>query len=201
MPVDEPVPLVARPVPHAMPRAPMDTDSTKAEAQLFLTDVYQGLTGVPRGEAKYLRIIEDESLRAKEIVEGLLDLSRLDAGIETLEQPPNVDVRKLKQRKETSEGEEAPPVHHALAVVSYNDRKRAFRWQSWRTPGGIYTETEPVVSDGGFQWGMTTPRGKIRYTGKLAGDGQWVESGEFSADGQTWRVLFGMTLTRRQGQR
>ena len=55
----EPVPLVARPRPHVLPKAPADTDSTTAKATLLLADVYRGLTGVPRGEAKYLRILED----------------------------------------------------------------------------------------------------------------------------------------------
>jgi hypothetical protein len=55
----EPVPLVARATPHVLPPAPADTDTTQAEATLVLADVYQGLTGVPRGTAKYLRVLED----------------------------------------------------------------------------------------------------------------------------------------------
>ncbi len=55
----EPVPLVPRPRPHVLPPAPADTDSTSAEATLLLADVYRGLTGVPRGTAKHLRILED----------------------------------------------------------------------------------------------------------------------------------------------
>jgi hypothetical protein len=55
----EPVPLVARPPPHVLPPAPADTSATDAEATLVVTDVYRGLTGVPRGTAKYLRILED----------------------------------------------------------------------------------------------------------------------------------------------
>ncbi len=55
----EPVPLVARPQPHVLPPAPAETDSRDAEATLVLADVYQGLRDVPRGTAKYLRILED----------------------------------------------------------------------------------------------------------------------------------------------
>jgi hypothetical protein len=55
----EPMPLVARPMPHVRPAAPENAGATDAEATLVLADVYQGLTGVPRGAAKHLRIIED----------------------------------------------------------------------------------------------------------------------------------------------
>ncbi len=56
----EPVPLVRRPRPHILPpAAPPDTDATDAEATLAVADVYVGLPGVPRGTAKYLRILED----------------------------------------------------------------------------------------------------------------------------------------------
>ena len=55
----EPMPLVPRPQPHVLPPAPAGTDSREADATLVLADVYQGLRDVPRGTAKYLRILED----------------------------------------------------------------------------------------------------------------------------------------------
>ncbi len=55
----EPVPLVSRPRPHERTTASVDTDAEEAEATLFLADVYVGLTGIPRGAARYLRILED----------------------------------------------------------------------------------------------------------------------------------------------
>lgn len=56
----EPVPLAPRPRPGVLPQvAPPDTDATDAEAALLLRDVYYGLPGVPRGAAKYLRVLED----------------------------------------------------------------------------------------------------------------------------------------------
>jgi hypothetical protein len=54
----EPVPLVARRTPHAIPPAG-DSDGPKAEASLVMVDVYQGLTGIERGRVKYVRIMED----------------------------------------------------------------------------------------------------------------------------------------------
>jgi len=55
----EPTPLIARPLPHVLPPAPQDTGTRDAEAELVLADVYQGLAEVPRGTARYLRILED----------------------------------------------------------------------------------------------------------------------------------------------
>ena len=72
----EPVPLVPRPKPHVRSGAAHadaneagDCDDTEAaEATLLLADVYVGLTGVPRGTARYLRILED--VPRKSVPEG-----------------------------------------------------------------------------------------------------------------------------------
>jgi len=61
----EPVPLVARPKPHVIPPTEENRGRgtrTREEddcATLVLMGVYEGLAGVPRGEVKFLRIIED----------------------------------------------------------------------------------------------------------------------------------------------
>jgi len=61
----EPVPLVARPRPHLLPPIEENrgrgtrTKDEDDDATLVLMDVYEGLPGVPRGEAKFLRILED----------------------------------------------------------------------------------------------------------------------------------------------
>jgi mono/diheme cytochrome c family protein len=64
----EPVPLVPRPRPHVLAKAPPNTDAAAAEATLILADVYRGLTGVPRGAARHLRILED--LPRKGVMDG-----------------------------------------------------------------------------------------------------------------------------------
>jgi mono/diheme cytochrome c family protein len=55
----EPVPLRTRPPPHQLPPAAPDSAADNAEARLGVQDVYVGLPGVPRGTARYLRLIED----------------------------------------------------------------------------------------------------------------------------------------------
>ncbi|HOW72142.1 MAG TPA: hypothetical protein PKY77_16205 [Phycisphaerae bacterium] len=53
---NQPVPLVARPVPHVRPSA---VDYRQSEGVFFLQDVYagQGLAGIPRGTVKKLRVV------------------------------------------------------------------------------------------------------------------------------------------------
>jgi len=55
----EPVPLAPRQRPHVLPPARADCDCEDAKATLVLADVYAGQPEVPRGTAKYLRILED----------------------------------------------------------------------------------------------------------------------------------------------
>ncbi len=55
----EPVPLRPRPAPHQLPPAGPGSDSREARAVLGVQDVYVGLPGVPRGTARFLRLIED----------------------------------------------------------------------------------------------------------------------------------------------
>jgi hypothetical protein len=57
----EPVPLTARRRPAAIPpqRFSESTAGEATEATLVLADVHVGLTGVPRGTPRYLRVLED----------------------------------------------------------------------------------------------------------------------------------------------
>jgi len=92
--------------------------------------------------------------------------------------------------------QEGPIVHHAFAVISFDMKTKSYRWHAWRVPGGVHTETIPTITDRHFQWGMETPRGKMKYNGALNDKGQWQEVGEFSSDGQTWYAFFGMLLDK-----
>ena len=54
----QPVPLRARVEPPAVPTTSDVSEGGAGRATVILSDVYQGLTGVPRGSVKYLRILE-----------------------------------------------------------------------------------------------------------------------------------------------
>ena len=93
--------------------------------------------------------------------------------------------------------EEMVPVHETLAVLSYDEKAKVYRFRTYLATG-MSGDCELQVITGGWPWGMHTPQGHIRYTFRLNEKGEWLEVGEFSQDGQTWRQFFEMTLRRQQ---
>ncbi len=88
--------------------------------------------------------------------------------------------------------------HDAFAVVSYDAPNQKYRWQSWRVPGGYFTEYVPEVAENTFSWTMETPRGKMKYKLQRNEKGQWHETGHFSQDGENWFPFFEMLLNKEK---
>lgn len=89
-------------------------------------------------------------------------------------------------------------VHSALAVVSYDEQARVFRWRAF-TAEGRQTDAEAKVEKGKLEWGFpTSPQGRVRFTIKVDEDGRWFEIGEMTPDGQKWHKFFEMTLDRQK---
>lgn len=86
-------------------------------------------------------------------------------------------------------------VHNALAIVSYDETSKLYRFRAWLSDGR-YTDAEGKLLNGAFQWSLQTPRGRMRYTIKLNEKGEWFEIGEMSNDGQDWRKFFEMVLRK-----
>lgn len=86
-------------------------------------------------------------------------------------------------------------VFEALAVVSYDEKAKLYRWRSYTTQGRS-GDAEARLIEGGLEWGMQFPGGRFRYTIKLTDKGEWFEIGEFSRDGSSWRKFHEMTLKR-----
>jgi len=94
--------------------------------------------------------------------------------------------------------EDGSTVHSALALVSYDDRAKTFRWRAL-TGEGRQTDTEAKVGANTMEWGLEIPQGgRMRYTIKLNEKGEWFEVGEMTQDGQTWHKFFEMTLQRQK---
>ena len=86
-------------------------------------------------------------------------------------------------------------IHETLAVLSYDERSKTYRFRTYLA-NGITGDQEARLIDGGWQWGFQFPGGNIRYTIKVNEKEQWFEIGEMSQDGTNWRKIFEMTLQR-----
>jgi hypothetical protein len=86
-------------------------------------------------------------------------------------------------------------VHHAFAVVSAA-ADGGYSFQSWlvNRDGGIFSGR---FEEGAFIWGMSTPRGEMRYIIRLDDQGRWHEIGEWQGEDGEWRQFFEMTLTKQ----
>lgn len=88
-------------------------------------------------------------------------------------------------------------VHHALAVLSYDNTTNQYKMKSWLKDGKSTDAWFNVTGENNYQWGFDTPKGKIRYTIALnPTEKKWNEIGEFSRDGNQWRKFFEMNLTK-----
>ena len=90
-------------------------------------------------------------------------------------------------------------VHHAFGVLSYDPETREYILRAFRDGGAI----NPVsrLADGVFTWEFDIPGGgRTRYV--IRNDnGEWLETGEYSLDGSTWRKFFEMRLHRVEAAR
>jgi hypothetical protein len=83
----------------------------------------------------------------------------------------------------------------AIAVVFYDDKAKLYRMHSGTTEGRS-GDAEMRLIEGGVQWGLEFPGGRVSYTIKLTQRGEWFEVGEFSQEGSTWRKFHEMTLKK-----
>lgn len=85
----------------------------------------------------------------------------------------------------------------ALAVVTYDEKAKQYRWRSFTSRGGGVDVEAKLVGDRELQW---QPSPQSRYTIKISESGLWEEVGEYSLDqGKTWKQFFAMRLQRTPG--
>jgi hypothetical protein len=89
-------------------------------------------------------------------------------------------------------------VHEALAVASYDDKAKKYRWQAHDLRGQSL-DVEPKLLDDGIEWGFRNEEYKvtIRFTIHVD-EKRWHEVGESSSDGKTWEKFLEMTLERQR---
>ena len=156
-------------------QAPNSTQMDEMKKVSFLVGQWKGEGWIDVGQGQR-RFIETESVQSKLGGQVLL--------IEGLGHT-NVDGK-----------ETGATVHNAIALVSYDEKAKTFRFQAHQA-GGRSIDSEAKVTDGALEWGFTDERaGTIRFTIKLTDSGKWFEIGEGSRDGKTWHKFFEMTLSR-----
>lgn len=84
-------------------------------------------------------------------------------------------------------------VHHALAALSYDPEKSAYRFDTWlaAATGGSFPAK---VEDGALIWERPNPERPMRFVIRVAND-TWNEIGEIQVEG-TWRKFFEMNLKK-----
>lgn len=87
------------------------------------------------------------------------------------------------------------PVHQTLGVITFDPKTKTYRFVSWLATGSA-GERELTVRDGGWSWEINAPNNRIRYTFSLTPQGEWLEKGERSTDGTTWKQFFEMKLAK-----
>lgn len=88
-------------------------------------------------------------------------------------------------------------VHHAYGIVSYDQMKNEYKFKTYLKDGRSTDAWFNVVSDNKYQWGFDLPTGKTRYSIDIDPINKtWVETGEFSQDGNNWYKFFSMNLTK-----
>lgn len=88
-----------------------------------------------------------------------------------------------------------PPVHQTLGVISYDARAKTYRFSSWLA-SGTAGERELTVGNKTWSWEIKQPNNQVRYTFTLTPQGEWLEKGERSTDGTTWKQFFEMRLSK-----
>jgi hypothetical protein len=88
-------------------------------------------------------------------------------------------------------------VHETLAVISYDEKAGKYNFRTYLARGGSGDHEIKLREGGnGFEWSLDTGRGTARYIMWLDESRAWVETGEHSSDGQTWRKFFEMKLKK-----
>jgi len=163
-----------------MPSAPGQSPTTAAQQDAMKRLDF--LVGQWKGEGWMQVAGQRRTFKGTEVVQRKLD--GLLVAIEGL------------HRGQVGEKGEEGVVHHAFALVSYDDKAKRYRFQAF-TGQGTYEDAEAKVSDAQLVWGMKVPQfGDIRLTIKLDDKGRWFETGEMSRDGKMWQQFFEMTLQR-----
>ena len=159
-------------------QAPADTPASLQRAEMKKLDF---LVGEWKGESSIVIGTEKRRSNVSEKIEKRLNgLALIIEGVGSVKQPDG--------------GERI--VHHALAMVNYDESTQKYRFMS-QIDKGYFTNADATIEDGAFCWRLKNAQmGDVRYQIRLTADGKWSETGEYSRDGKNWTPFFECLLTK-----
>jgi len=96
-------------------------------------------------------------------------------------------------RPQTAGGD--TPSMQMIGVVSYDPKAKAYHLNTWLS-NGMGGDHDFSLTPNGFIWTVKRPGETMRYTNTMTPQGDWLEKGERSTDGTTWKQVFEMKLSR-----
>ena len=160
------------------------SQETKAQTQQAAMEQLKWLIGKWSGKSEVTVEGHTDVTYVQEIINPMLDGTIYTVAA----QGSAIDSAKDKMK----------PVYNSFGVISYNTKEKQYRWRTWRNPGDSYDEATFKVGDKSFEYISNENGGYMRYKANLNEQGQWVETGEFSKDKQTWGLFIRMTLTKKR---
>ena len=85
-------------------------------------------------------------------------------------------------------------VHHALAVLTWDEATKSYVMRSWIANGQAGDFPVTVTADA-ISWSRQTPGGTVRNTARFTAT-EWHEVGELSRDGKTWTPIMELKLRK-----
>lgn len=100
-------------------------------------------------------------------------------------------------KRKNDDGSIGDVVHDALAIVSWDEANKRYRFDAWTARDG-YVQAWLELGEGHkAKWGFDIPSGgKIRYEIELTDKGEWHEVGYFSRGDMQNVKFFEMTLAK-----
>ncbi len=93
-------------------------------------------------------------------------------------------------------GDNKTVIHNAFGIITYNPEQQTYNMQAFRGDGARIDAYLKPLSDYSFEWGFKHPMaGDMRYTITVK-NGEWIESGEMSRDGNQWFKFLEMRLNK-----
>lgn len=86
----------------------------------------------------------------------------------------------------------------AFAVLNFDPMDQQYKMRSFVKEGYSTQAYFKILSPNNFEWGFDVPTGKTRYHIVLDEAARtWHETGEYSADGQTWMKFIEINLVKK----